>query len=181
MNTVELECLIQCALSRVHAQVCFLGVFAKDTIPHLSETLHYPVCFVVNSDPSNLPGTHWLAFYFISSSTCEFFDSYGLPPSFYHFNFLAHSNISCEYNKLVLQAFDSQVCGHYCAFFTIQRNSKSLDCIIQTLYKRPNRDKYVFSVIQPLMPPKFVIQAHKSGACFSQCCKSRSTCTAIAR
>jgi hypothetical protein len=40
------------------------GVFASDQLPELIEK--YPCGFVVNTDPSNQSGTHWLAFYFPS-------------------------------------------------------------------------------------------------------------------
>ena len=47
----------------------------------------FPCGFVANTDPSDEPGTHWIAFYFPSKQKGEFFDSYGKPPEYYHANF----------------------------------------------------------------------------------------------
>ena len=42
-------------------------------------------CFIANTDPARLPGTHWVAFvsYANRPSVVEFFDSYGYPISYY--------------------------------------------------------------------------------------------------
>ena len=48
----------------------FCGVFPSDTLPQSIE--RYPCGFVVNTDPSSEPGTHWVAFYFPSESKREF-------------------------------------------------------------------------------------------------------------
>ncbi|GFT67257.1 uncharacterized protein NPIL_535271 [Nephila pilipes] len=38
---------------------------------------------VINTDPHDKEGSHWLAMYIQDEKTIEFFDSYGLPPSVY--------------------------------------------------------------------------------------------------
>ena len=61
----------------------WLGTYPFDQAPQLS-TVKAPLVFVLNSDVSRLPGSHWLAFYQESSTlTFEMFDSFGLLPSFY--------------------------------------------------------------------------------------------------
>ena len=42
----------------------FCGVFRSDQLPKTIES--FPCGFVVNTDPSSEPGTHWMAFYFPS-------------------------------------------------------------------------------------------------------------------
>ena len=42
----------------------------------------FPCGFVANTDPSDEPGAHWVAFYFQSERKGEFFDSYGKPPDY---------------------------------------------------------------------------------------------------
>jgi hypothetical protein len=59
----------------------FCGVFPSDKLPQTIEK--YPCGFVANTDPSNEPGTHWIAFYFPSEERGEFFDSYGHAPEYY--------------------------------------------------------------------------------------------------
>ena len=51
----------------------FLGVFSRDLIPLSCNS--YPSAFVANTDPSSLTGRHWVAFYHISPTHLEFFDS----------------------------------------------------------------------------------------------------------
>ena len=63
----------------------FCGVFASYRLPQTIET--YPCGFVANTDPSHKPGTHWVAFYFVSKEEGEFFDSYGYPPDHYQNSF----------------------------------------------------------------------------------------------
>ena len=55
------------------------GVLPEDMLPkNISGK-----CYIVNSDPSYLPGEHWIAIYFPSQSVPEFFDSLGKTPSYY--------------------------------------------------------------------------------------------------
>ena len=92
----------------------FTGVFPRDRIPTITQ---FPCCFILNSDSSNQPGSHWLAIYLPNDCCLEFFDSYALPPSFYGFSFT--STIS---NNKLLQSNSSNVCGQYCIFYLIQRS-----------------------------------------------------------
>ena len=58
----------------------FLGVFAADTLPDPSVVAHAaPTSLVVNYDPHELPGSHWVACR-ISRRVAEWFDSFGLAP-----------------------------------------------------------------------------------------------------
>ena len=61
----------------------YLGVFSRDELPH--SFTRYPRAYVSKTDPSSLPGQHWVAFDHLSPSHLEFFDSYGCPPDDYHF------------------------------------------------------------------------------------------------
>ena len=57
-----------------------LSVFSRNDLPH-SGTL-YPSADVANTDPSSLPGQHYVAFYQLSPIPLEFFDSSGCPPEY---------------------------------------------------------------------------------------------------
>ena len=83
-----------------HNQSChnhFLGVFPADKIPThpIADT-----CFVANTDPHYLPGTHWVAFYISPVKRAFYFDSFGLPPRNIIFNnFLNKTGYKWRYNK----------------------------------------------------------------------------------
>ena len=60
---------------------------------------------VVNTDPMELPGTHWIAIYFSEQMKGEFFDSYGKHPFHYNNDFLDFMNrngVQWEHNKIQL-------------------------------------------------------------------------------
>ena len=97
-------------------QVYFSGVYASDQIP--KSFTYYPACFVVNIDPSNLPGTHWVCYYFPDKSRCEFFDSYGKGPNV--FNLPVYSNM--YHNTIRYQSDYSNVCGQYCIYYLYWRS-----------------------------------------------------------
>ena len=57
----------------------FGGVLAQDELK--LEYNKSPKFYVVNTDPSHLPGEHWVAFY--TGGRPEFFDSTGHSPRYY--------------------------------------------------------------------------------------------------
>lgn len=52
----------------------FAGVYASDQVPNLSKKS--PYC-IVNLDPSNKPGEHWVAVYLQNNDTVLLYDSFG--------------------------------------------------------------------------------------------------------
>ena len=98
----------------------FCGVFPSDKLPQTVDK--YPCGFIVNTDPSNKPGTHWLGFYFPSKHHGEFFDSYGHPPEYYHKSFKDYlDSYDWIFNKRKLQSNWTNVCGQYCMFYLSHR------------------------------------------------------------
>ena len=51
----------------------FAGVYACNQLSSIKIN-KYPKSFVVNTDPMELPGTHWIAIYFNEQMKGEFFD-----------------------------------------------------------------------------------------------------------
>ena len=101
----------------------FRGVFAADQIPDSLDPL--PAGCIINTDPQNLPGHHWVALYQTTPDVLETFDSYGKDLHFYsseHFSQLAkrHRIISQMHQ---LQSPTTTVCGQYCMFFLLRRAS----------------------------------------------------------
>lgn len=97
----------------------FRGVFPCN---HLPEKILKPAFIVANTDPSNKPGTHWVAFYFPKKGPAEYFDSFGRRPYNKHFlRFLQRNSTSFISNTKQLQGDQSVTCGHYCCVYIYQR------------------------------------------------------------
>lgn len=94
------------------------GVFSVDTLPKKDISKK---CFVINTDPSFLPGKHWVAVFFPSKSLPEFFDSFGKSPSHYSdsiLNFLIEKNSrGFVYNSKCIQSTHSSYCGMFCLYY----------------------------------------------------------------
>lgn len=99
---------------------CFIGVFACNKLPR--HILKKPACLIINTDPSNKPGTHWVAIYIPVKGKCEYFDSFGLKPKIRSiYNFIMRQSSSYLCNQIQLQSFISTVCGNYCCEFLLHR------------------------------------------------------------
>ena len=90
----------------------FRGVFAADRLPRRP----YDGGYVVNTDPHDKPGQHWLGLWVDAPRHLEVFDSYGLPLTLY--SNTALQKWFKQFPELTrsgqtLQALDSQACGHY--------------------------------------------------------------------
>ena len=146
MNTQQLECAIN---SDPFMRNYVIGTFPADRTP-----LQIPLkCgLILNTDPSGLPGQHWLAFYYNEDKQLECFDSYGNHPdkySVYIQSFLRRfSNI--KMNTTRLQSANSQVCGQYCLFYLMCRcRGYSMSTFLN--YFGNNycaNDEYVYDIVQ---------------------------------
>jgi hypothetical protein len=88
-----------------------------------------PLLIVCNTDPSWLPGKHWIAFYFPKNDLPEFFDSFGHPPNFFTLDFalflkLNSPNGSYLFNQWQLQSSNSNLCGLYCILYALSKYKK---------------------------------------------------------
>ena len=96
-----------------------IGVFPADRLPVVEK---YPCAFIVNSDESDQPGTHWLAVYLTRDGGAEFVDSYGLSPETYgerFYAFLRKHGSRLIHNEVRLQSFNTTVCGQHCLFYLL--------------------------------------------------------------
>ena len=109
----------------------FLGVFAADSLPHPADVARAaPTSLVVNYDPHEMPGSHWVACR-ISSTEVTWFDSFGLAPDAddlilgHQTQFHDWLEKVCHrlgiggysWNTADLQALSSRTCGHYAVWF----------------------------------------------------------------
>lgn len=118
MNSLEIqECLAKLPVRNV-------GVYAADKLPH---RISPSTAIVVNTEPHNEDGEHWVAFYLNGKGVIEYFDSYGQPPylPFYQ-GFLRRNARRYLYNEHRLQSDTSQVCGHYCLVYLYCRSHYGL-------------------------------------------------------
>lgn len=102
------------------------GVFSSDTLP-----ARPPKRFrcVVNFDPSDHPGSHWLGIVLHGNGTGEFFDSYGVKAdgdgaflhSRFHTHFSNYMDKQCPmgwgFNNWDLQSMHTRTCGQYALWF----------------------------------------------------------------
>jgi hypothetical protein len=104
----------------------FLGCLARDEIP--SKIISYPSCFIMNTQKRSNTGEHWLALFYDTNKIAYFFDSYGMPPSFYRLESYIKSTSSShsKYNTRRLQG-SSELCGLYCILFLYYISRNRLD------------------------------------------------------
>ena len=117
MNSVEIARVLS---SHPKTKENFKGVYALDTLPKIF-TKH-PVSLVVNTDPVTKPGTHWLALYMATPHSCEYFDSYGLPPFLLPIMRLMQKYKNVYFNKTTVQSPMSDACGEFCICFILARS-----------------------------------------------------------
>lgn len=122
LNTTQLNRYMR----RTHG-THFLGVRALNQLPKRLKKMAQ-LCFIMNSDPSDLPGKHWLAVYIDTAKrTAEVFDSYGqLPPNRLQ-HWFAMQNLRWTFNRQFMQGPLSTLCGFYCLFFLHMKCVLKLD------------------------------------------------------
>jgi len=130
MNSLELERIINCdnLLKKT-----FLGIFAADQL--VFKVAKKPCCLIANTDPSNMPGQHWVAIYFDAHGKAEYFDSYGQQPSDAFVLFMKKNAMRMNVNEKRLQSNDTFVCGMYCVYFLFYRVRSRMNINIAVLEK----------------------------------------------
>jgi len=156
---------IDCLTSRMLDQrVYWLGVFARDELPDLRRVKR-PSALIINSDPKDKPGQHWLAIFCPKKGPLELFDSFGLPPEYYSLDSHVFTHQRFSYQSRL-----SAYCGHYCIMFIYFRSIDiSYGDIISNL--NSNRASGVDSLVSDLVS-RIHSQCRKFYPCFplGQCC-----------
>ena len=76
----------------------------------------------MNTDPTPLPGTHWIAMYF-GNGPAEYFDSLAADPQREFETFLTkNSPNGYLLNTKRVQSYESDTCGHFCLYFAYFRS-----------------------------------------------------------
>jgi hypothetical protein len=78
---------------------------------------------VVNTDPSDKPGAHWVAIYINADGVVDYFDSYGQAPQVPAIAewIERQSPPDVNVNSQTLQSLVSAACGQHCIHFLIVR------------------------------------------------------------
>ena len=118
MNTTQIHRALE---SNSITSSIFGGVYAADAVPPLDT---FPQGYVVNTDPTGAPGSHWVTLYTEKSVIVETFDSFGKDLNSYSpfFHELGENNRLITQSQQ-LQSELSTVCGQYCIFFLLRRAS----------------------------------------------------------
>jgi hypothetical protein len=151
MNSLQLRYLL-----KKNKRNITTGVFAADQLNHVTSN---NFCIVVNIQDSHKPGMHWVSFFKTKyQKYVEFFDSYGLPVTFYNSHlkqFVKRYGGFIRYNQTQLQSNHSKVCGQYCLFMLLHRSRNiSFDNILGMFSKNKNKnDKKVQKFVNKFKIP----------------------------
>lgn len=116
MNTQQIDTILK---NDKYSKRDFIAALPRDLF--LSSQIHYPSAYVCNLDDSSKSGSHWVALYFINDS-CEYFDSYGLPP--FLSDMMTKISNNCKeiyWNQQPIQSENTTVCGQYCIMYILLR------------------------------------------------------------
>ena len=97
---------------------CFKGVYPSDMLPI---NMSLPLRIIINTDPHDKPGQHWVSVSIDKQGNGYYFDSFGFPPlveSIYKFITTRATN-GWGYNRTQIQDVTSSTCGKYCVLFII--------------------------------------------------------------
>lgn len=92
----------------------FDGVFAKNQLPAGSRPNR---AFILNTDTSNLPGSHWIAVVVNENKAYIFDPLCMIPPPLRLIYWMNQRYQNWDYNKRQVQPIDSVACGQYCIHF----------------------------------------------------------------
>ena len=119
LNNVQLD---ELADTDVVLRPCFVGTLPCDELPARPRRGD-PRAYIVNTDPADKPGRHWLALW-TEHQTCEVMDSYALPLTIYQTAQPLQDWLDQHWENVVtnaqsLQSPYSQSCGDYALLYLI--------------------------------------------------------------
>lgn len=117
------------------AKHIYKGILSSDELANIERP--YKSLHIVNTDPSYLSGSHWIAVYSYDDA-CEIFDSLGNNPEIYskHFSKFLDEYRQVKYSTVKLQSEDSIKCGIFCIYYSFYRSRGfTLEQIVNTLCK----------------------------------------------
>ena len=157
MQNIDLQLFLESYPSDVSYRVCSCN------------ELHFQLkdneFIIVNTDPSFLPGQHWVVFYRNKEGLLEFFDSFGNLPGYYTIDFQMFVNRNCVKKYYILnpnqiQSNDSNICGLYCLLFyvSVVKNQEFNDFLLQFDNNTYLNDVHCLQKIENLFNYKFSLK-----------------------
>ena len=123
MNTSEISSVLKYA---PETRNIFLGTFPSDMLPEI-KSVKKKLCFIANTDSSEKPGTHWVAFYGHLENggkfIIDYFDTYGREPQTNIKKYLKNNFDYCVFNGKEIQSSFTTICGLYSIYMLIKRSS----------------------------------------------------------
>jgi len=101
----------------------FAGVMMNDEIPKNipKNKIWNAVVNIQDSTAGN--GTHWCAIYYDpNAEQCEYFDSYGMPPTQQVEKLMKTTGKLCVYSDVDFQRLGTNSCGYFACFYIMKRN-----------------------------------------------------------
>lgn len=92
----------------------FHGVVSRDALP--MNPSHKELLLIINTDTSNLPGQHWVAF-IVRRGVGFYFDPMGYPPPLMVTNWIQYNYDKWSSNMRRVQMANSTNCGYFCLHF----------------------------------------------------------------
>ena len=130
MNTKQIW---QALTSNPLTEPYFDGVFPADGLRDIKTK---PKLIICNTDPSNLPGKHWLLFFF-QNDTVDYYDSLGNNLEYYGKEFTDFvKKFAKFYEKAEVrtQPLNTSLCGYYCLYFAYGKcNGLKMEEIIDSM------------------------------------------------
>lgn len=134
MNTVQIMNVMN---NNKIMKTYFKGVFSCDKLPKYK--IKKTACYIINTDPSSKPGTHWVAIFFPKKGYAEYFDSFGFEPKIKSIiKFIMNNSSHYTYNKKQLQNIFSSVCGNYCCEYLLHRCKGKVKSLFLKKYNSKN-------------------------------------------
>ena len=117
LNSIQLSIVLKSnSVTSKHTS----AVFARDELS--SVYTNPPQIIIVNTDPLEKSGKHWLLIYFNEGGSVNFFDSLGYDINFYHSSIKKFvQKFTKKYQNVMtcrLQSLDLSLCSHYCLYYT---------------------------------------------------------------
>ena len=92
----------------------YKGCYPSNKLPKVEP----PCYFVVNTDPSDKAGEHWVVVAILKNKKAYYFDSFGFPPLVPAIaSYLNKNSSEVTYNSATLQHPDTKSCGLFCIDF----------------------------------------------------------------
>jgi len=131
MNSIEINNYLE-KLFHENDEIDF-GVLSADYLCKINFNELKDKFYIVNNQPSNMPGQHWLAISKIDNNL-QFFDSYGMGTTFYgkYMQKFVKSSKNVTESDRILQYQYSDTCGQFCIFYIAKRYQ---GCSLEDIYK----------------------------------------------